>query len=413
MENKKKNVKNAAPVRVLHLIDRLHGGGVESLLWDIVRLTQPDQVKHLVITFSPDKGNWVYADHLRKKGAYLQVPKRRVLKLGRVPIAKFLIRYTSTLWHVFKSSIWFRPDIIHVHGKYIYPIGLLSKVVLRRPVVHSVPCLFSQMVEQGKPWLPKLYTRFHSLVDCFFSFLPQDELLKLGIPVSKVFPMRGSLDLQEINCVREEQSHHQKAIRETLHLPANALIALSVGRLTPIKGHQFALEALQALLPKFPNLHLLVIGEGKQRAKLEEEAKTLGIYHHVHFLGFQKALLPFYAAASVYLRTAVLEAENFCSHLAMGMGLPIVGFDPGVKNELIKKVGHGILVPNQNVKALSDAVAQILTMPDQGKEIGARGIEFSQGNMDIRQAIEDIAAVYKNLRDEVDIQQMAGVLRTF
>lgn len=406
MENEEKNFKNAAPVRVLHLIDRLHGGGVESLLWDIVRLTQPDKVKHLIITFSPDKGNWVYADLLRTKGAYHQVPRRRILKMGRNPNAKLLIRYTSTLCHVFKSSIWFRPDIIHVHGKYIYPIGLLSKLVLRRPAVHSVPCLFSQMVEQGKPWLPKLYTRFHSLVDCFFSFLPQDELIKLGIPVSKVYPMRGSLDLQEINCVRQEQSHHQKAIRESLHLPSAALIALSVGRLTPIKGHQFALEALPALLPKFPHLHLLVIGEGKQRTELEEKAKTLGISHHVHFLGFQNDLLPFYAAASVYLRTAVLEAENFCSHLAMGMGLPIVGFDPGVKNELIQKVGHGILVPNQNVKALSDAVAQILELPDQGKEIGARGREFSRENMDIRHAIEDIAAVYKNLRDEGEVKKM-------
>lgn len=406
MENEKKNVKNAAPVRVLHLIDRLHGGGVESLLWNIVRLTQSNKVQHLVITFSPDKGKWVYADLLRKKGAYHQVSNRPALKLGRWPMAKFLTRYISTLWHVFKSSIWFRPDIIHVHGKYIYPIGLLSKVVLRRPVVHSIPCLFSQMVEQGKAWLPKLYTRFHSLVDCFFSFLPQDELLRLGIPVSKVFPMRGSLDLQEINFVRQEQIHHQKAIRETLHLPSAALIALSVGRLNPIKGHQFALRALPALLPKFPHLHLLVIGEGKQRTELEEEARTLGISHHVHFLGFQNDLLPFYAAASVYLRTAVLEAENFCSHLAMGMGLPIVGFDPGVKNELIKKVGHGILVPNQNVKALSDAVAQILELPDQGKEIGARGTKFSQENMDIQQAIEDIAAVYKNLKDDGDVKKI-------
>ena len=37
-------------------------------------------------------------------------------------------------------------------------------------------------------------------------------------------------------------------------------------------------------------------------------------------------------------------------------------------------------------------------LPDQGKEMGGRGIAFSRANLDIRQAVEDIATVYKNLK---------------
>ena len=92
------------------------------------------------------------------------------------------------------------------------------------------------------------------------------------------------------------------------------------------------------------------------------------------------------------------------------MGLPMVGFDTGCETDLIKKVGHGILVPNQNVEALSAAVAQILLLPDQGREMGSRGIEFSQANLDIRQAIEDIIVVYKNLKDGVDVKKDGIVL---
>jgi glycosyltransferase involved in cell wall biosynthesis len=405
MEKEKKNLKKASPVRVLHLIDRITGYGTTKWLWDIVRLTPSQEVEHFVVTFSPDQGNWVRAERLREMGMYHPFPKTGLLKLGRRNWVWFLIRYITMLWHVSKSLFWFRPHIIHVHTNYSLTVGLLLKVVLRRPVVHSVPALFSQMTDAGKAWVPKFYARFHSFVDCFFSFLPQDQLLKLGIPVLKVIPMRGSLDLQEINLVRQKQSHHQRAIRETLHLPSDALIALSVGRLDSVKGHQFALEALPALLRQFPKLHLLIIGEGKQRAELEERAKALGLTHHVHLLSYQSDLLPFYAGSSVYLRTAVHEAENFCSHLAMAMGLPIVGFDPGVENELIKKVGHGILVPNKNVGALVVAVAQILMLPDQGKEMGGRGIEFSQANLDIKQAVEDIATVYKNLKEGGELKK--------
>jgi len=87
------------------------------------------------------------------------------------------------------------------------------------------------------------------------------------------------------------------------------------------------------------------------------------------------------------------------------MGLPMVGFDTCCETDLIKKLGHGILVPNKSVEALAAAVAQILLLPDHGKKMGSRGIEFCQANFDIRQAIKDIIVVYKNLKDGVDPQK--------
>ena len=190
-----------------------------------------------------------------------------------------------------------------------------------------------------------------------------------------------------------------RTIRELSHLPSDALIALSVGRLDPSKGHIFALEALPTLVRQFPKLHWFVIGDGKQRPELEDRAKALGVFHHVHLLGHQDCLLPYYAAATVYLRTMIFEERNFSCVEAMAMGLPMVGFDTGCATDLIKKLGHGILVPNKSVEALSAAVARILLLADHGKEMGSRGIEFSKANFDLRQAIKDIVLVYKNLKD--------------
>jgi len=407
MEKENENIKDDVPVRVLHLIDRISGYGTTRLLWDIVRLTPPDKVEHFVITFSPDQGEWFHAERLRERGAYRPFPKTGLLKLGRRNWVWFLVRYISMLWHVFKSLIWFRPHILHVHTSNSVTVGLLLKVVLWRPVVHLVPSLFSQMVDAGKAWVPRLYARFHILIDCFFAAASRsrDELLSIGIPGSKIVPFYGLLDLQEINEVRYKQQQYHKAIRETSHLPSDASIALSVGRLDSSKGHIFALEALPALLRQFPNLHWLVLGEGKQRAELEGRARTLGVSPHVHLLGHQEHPLPFYAAATVYLRTMIFEETNLSTYQAMAMGLPIVGFDTGCETELLNKVGHGILVPNKSAEALSTAVAQILSMPGQGREMGSRGIEFSRINLDIRQAIEDMTTVYKNLKDGVDLKK--------
>ncbi|GJM30900.1 MAG: hypothetical protein DHS20C17_35350 [Cyclobacteriaceae bacterium] len=397
-----KKIKDDTPVRVLHLIDRITGYGTTRLLWDIVRLTPPDKVKHLVISFSPDKGKWITADLLREKGAYGQVPKRRILKLlDRWSLTWFLGRYISTIWHVCKALIWFRPDIINVHTTYALTIGVPLKVLLRRPMVHLVPSLFSQMVDEGKPWVPRLYARFHGLFDCFFTAASrcQDELHAVGIPNSKIAPLRGILDLEEINKIRHKREQFHKTIRENYHLPSDAFIALSVGRLDSSKGHIYALEALSSLVQQFPKLYWLLVGDGKQRAELENRAKDLGTYTHMHLVGYQDDLLPYYAAATMFLRTMIFEETNLSTYKAMAMGLPIIGFDTGCETELLKTVGHGILVPNKSVAGLSAAVAQILTLPDHGRELGGRGIEFCQANLDIRLGIEDITAVYKKLRD--------------
>ena len=408
MEKDDKSEKDDVPIRVLHLIDRITGYGTSRQLWDIVRLTPSKEVKHFVITFSPDQGKkWFYAERLREKDIYRPFSKTGLLKLGRRNWVWFLVRYILALWHVFQSLIWFRPHIIHVYTSNSLTVGLFLKVVLRRPVVHHVACLFSQMVKDaGNAWVPKFYARFHSLIDCFFSGVSsRDELLSIGVPGSKALLIRGVVDFQEISAVRHERQKYHKTIRELSHLPSDALIALSVGRLDPSKGHMFALEALPALVRQFPKLHWFVVGDGKLRPELEDRAKALGIFHHVHLLGHQDCPLPYYAAATVYLRTMIFEERNFSCVEAMAMGLPMVGFDTCCETDLIKKLGHGILVSNKSVEALTEAVAQILLLPDQGKEMGSRGIEFCQANFDIRQAIKDIIVVYKNLKDGVDPQK--------
>ena len=406
MEKDNKSEKDDVPIRVLHLIDRITGYGTSRQLWDIVRLTPSKEFKHFVITFSPDQGKWSYAERLREKGVYRPFPKTGLLKLGRKNWVWFLVRYIFALWHVLQSLIWFRPHIIHVHTSYSLTVGLFLKAVLRRPVVHHVAVLFSQMVDEGKAWVPRFYARFHSLIDCFFSGVSsRDELLSIGVPASKVLLIRGVIDFQDISAVRNERQQHHKTIRKSSHLPSDAFIALSVGRLDPSKGHIFALEALPALVRQFPKLHWFVVGDGKLRPELEDRAKALGIFQHVHLLGHQDNPLPYYAAATVYLRTMIFEERNLSFVEAMAMGLPVVGFDTGCGIDLIKKLGHGILVPNKSVEALSAAVAQILLLPDHGKEMGSRGIEFSQANWDLRQGIEDLIVVYKNLKDGVDPQK--------
>lgn len=405
-KDKQDNAKNA-PVRVLHLIDRISGYGTTRFLWDIVRLTPSKDVNHFVIAFSPDNGKLVMSERLKEMGVYHPFSKTGLLKLGHRNWVRFFVRYPLILWRVLQSLFWYRPHVIFVHTSMVLPVGWFVKVVFRRPVVHLVPLLLSQMQHAGKTWVPKFYARFHSRIDCFFaaSARSRDELLSLGIPGSKVFPFYGQLELQEINEIRGRQKQYQAKVRDALDLSPDSLIALSVGRFDSSKGHSFALEALPALVQEFPQLHWLVLGDGNERAELEARVKVLGISSHVHFLGYQDHALPYYAAATIFFRTMLFETTNLATYQAMAMGIPVVGFDTGSSTELLKKVGHGILVPNKSNEAFSTAVAQLLRLPDRGREIGRRGVEYSKKNFDIQKTIEEMTTVYTNLKNGVELRK--------
>lgn len=426
---------NTRPLRVLHIIDTLGGGGSERLVFDIVRLSDESRVKHRVVTIFPEGYlvPAVYAEPLRRLGAYGKArhaeagavavigssrseafgarTARRLPPLLKKPLASLWNRTFSTWQQVKRVGMHlpsmrtilaeyfrFKPDVIHIHGFYGFKYGLLFKIMFRRPMVHMVPALFSQMEAQGTGWLANYYRRFHHLVDCFAldaGYL--SELTGVGVPAEKLLEIHGTLDLEAIKSVKAERECNRLKLRCQLGIKPDALIALSVGRLDPTKGHIFALEALPLMLKQLPDLHWVLLGEGPLRSELERRSKELGVENHAHLIGFDPEPLPYYAGADVYLRTTTIEGENISSRQAIAMGLPTVGFDSGCETDLIARLGHGILVSNTDPVALAAVTCEILSLPDLGSAIGARGIDYCNTHLGIQKLVDDLLSVYSQL----------------
>ncbi|BCA54211.1 glycosyl transferase family 1 [Nitrospira sp. KM1] len=403
------------PVRVLHLIDGLSWGGSQRWVWDIVRLSDPRHFTHRIVTINPDGGDYVYAERLEAAGVYQNVTESVMLRALRTGIYHDFVRHRlvplrkllSATWHlgcqassiprIIHSMRQFRPDVVHTHTFYGFTSGVLVKRIFGTPLIHSVPCLFSQMVDAGFSWMPGFYRRIHPRVDYFFTGASLEELRSVKVPPDKTGEIRGVVDQRAIDDALRTREHDYYAVRSMLGLDEKALIALSVGRLHPSKGHDLALEALPPLVERWPNLHWVLLGEGDQRPLLEARSKDLGMEKHVHMIGFRADPLPFYSAANVYVRSAIYEAENLCSYQAMAMGLPVVGFDTGCETELLRKVGHGLLVPNKDAAALAHAVSRILSMPEQGKELGCSGARFCRAHLGLSQSIEAFCSRYARL----------------
>ena len=406
------------PVRILHIIDGLGGGGSERWIWDIVRLTPPKDYEYQVVTIYPDQGDFYYSANLQSKGAY-RVSKRKgflfvvnkiichlqprpfLLPLQKMFSFVWLIGcYGSAAWRIIKAYLQFKPDVIHGHTFWGFVAAVMLKKVSHCPMVHTVPALFSQMHDAGYGWMPSQYSRYHPMIDHFFTGASLTDLQDIGIPSMKVTWIKGVIDFEEFRTVLKEREWYCQNVREKLGLRADAKILLSVGRLHHSKGHRYALEALPFVLREFPDTHWILLGEGGERNALLEQADQLGIANKVHLMGFQKEIFPYYMASNIYLRTNLFESENLSSYMAMAGGLPVVGFDTGCETELIVKAGHGFLVAPEDAKSLADHINAILLSPDCGFEMGRRGADYCEKNLDISQTISEFCSMYTRLKHE-------------
>ncbi|MBV9119495.1 MAG: glycosyltransferase, partial [Chloroflexi bacterium] len=167
--------------------------------------------------------------------------------------------------NLLRASTEFRPHVIQGHTFNGFPYGLACAWALRRPFVYMVPATFAQIGDAGFGWVLTWYRLFHGQVDWFFSAYPS-ELRRLGVPETKITHVAGAVDVPEVEAVRVGAAAHRRSVRQALGIELEAPMLLSVGRLHSSKGHHLAINALAALLATVPDAHLVILGEGHERA---------------------------------------------------------------------------------------------------------------------------------------------------
>jgi glycosyltransferase involved in cell wall biosynthesis len=110
-------------------------------------------------------------------------------------------------------------------------------------------------------------------------------------------------------------------VRTEFGLSADRFVVIVVGRLVTLKRVDAVIRALSRI--EAP-IHLLIVGEGPERPRLEAIANELGLRDRVRFTGRQDPP-PFLAAADLFVLPSVIESLGLVYLEAMMMGLPCIG----------------------------------------------------------------------------------------
>jgi glycosyltransferase involved in cell wall biosynthesis len=154
--------------------------------------------------------------------------------------------------------------------------------------------------------------------------------------------------------------------------PDVALVA-SVGRLVPQKNHALVMRAIARL----SDVSLAVVGDGRDRAKLEGLRSSLGLADRVAIVGRRDDAPAIVAAADVVVLGSHWEGLPLVALEAMTARTPIVATRVRGIRELVRHDTHGLLVPPDDPIALADALRHVLENGALRRRLTARAAELA------------------------------------
>jgi glycosyltransferase involved in cell wall biosynthesis len=169
-------------------------------------------------------------------------------------------------------------------------------------------------------------------------------------------------------------------LRDRLGFGADDIVIAGIGRLLRVKGFDYLVAAHARALEELPQLRLVLVGDGAERGRLVEQAGELGVSASVRFAGTAaRDEIPAYLAAADLVAVPSVRHEGYVDGLpnvaleAMGAGRPLVATDVGGLPELVRPGANGVLVPEKDPQALTDAILELARDPDLRERLGAEG----------------------------------------
>jgi glycosyltransferase involved in cell wall biosynthesis len=263
-----------------------------------------------------------------------------------------------------------KPDIVETHSfKPHFLISLLRNCNHR---FHKLNWIAFHHGYTGESLKVRLYNQFDR-----WSLPRADRVITLCAPFAKELIHHRGVDAHRIEIIKNAIEPRPPAtareisqLRADLGITANEIVILTVGRLSPEKGHIDLIRAFKELVGgnnALP-LRLLIVGDGVERVALAAASASLG--KKVLLVGHRNEIWPFYGLARVFALPSYSEGSPMVIFEAMLAGLPIVATSVGGVPETLRDGQTALLLPPRDSHALRVALERLLTDDALAAELG-------------------------------------------
>ncbi len=282
--------------------------------------------------------------------------------------------------------------ILHAHSSHAHDLGLwasrlggLRRLVVSRRVDFAVGTHFLSRRKYRSARVRR-YLAISSAVE--------RALLDAGVEARRIVRVPSGIDLS-----RFEDVEADSAWRQEFGLRPGELLFGSVAALAPHKDQRTLLRAFARFLREGGEAHLVILGEGGERAALETLVAELGVQDRVHLPGFTEDVLSRLAAFDVFVLSSNEEGLGTSLLDAMALGKPIVATAAGGIVDAVTDGDNGLLVAPAAVGEFAAALARVQSDASLRRRLGQRGRERVL-EFDVRRTVERTERVYADLIEE-------------
>jgi len=195
-------------------------------------------------------------------------------------------------------------------------------------------------------------------------------------------------------------------VRKKHNIPMDSLVFYHVSNLRPVKNVPLIFEAMAKILAGGNKAHLMIVGDGPDRAELEEQVSAMGLGDYVTFTGkVVPEKVPVYTkAGDVMLLPSTKESFGLVNLEAMYTGNAVIASDAGGIPEVIDHGISGFLFPSRNSEALAAMMMKFICAPGLSGKMGEQGKLIAAKRFDPA----SIATQYENIYYEALEKRMEG-----
>lgn len=313
-----------------------------------------------------------------------------------IPITRITIyrHYDVTLiWRLGKVLRDLRPDIVHTHLIHADLFGLITSKLVRIPKI--IASRHNDDHFRYHPMLRRISQVMWWLTDggiAISNAIRDFTMLIEGASSNKVEVVHYGLPYCWIE--DEDIQHARQQIRAELNLGDDTIILGMVCRLVEQKGIGYALQAFQQIHKQFPDIHLIIAGEGELAELLQSKARLLGISGNVHWLGWRNDALTVIASMDIFLMPSLWEGFGLVLLEAMSRRIPIIASHVSAIPEVVDHQQTGILIAPQDVDALAKAITNLLQDRPLSKHMGLLGEDRLEQHFSVEKMVAGTLAVY-------------------
>ena len=325
--------------RVLHVIQSLNNGGCENMLLRTLPLLE--EFEHKIITLKE-------SGELAQEFASAGIGVKTAYCNGIIDVVGIL-----RLRKLVKEE---NPNIIIT---YLFHADMIGRLFLRRnngvlviPYLRTTYNDKKYLVARISEWLTRpLVSRYLANSEAVKNFYVNN----IGVSAGKITVIPNGVDVALFDSIERDV-----LLRKSLNVTEDVFVLICVANFHKNKGHCYLLEAFEQVYAKFPNVTLLLVGDGEERENLEKQSSKYVSRTAVRFLGKRKDVPKLLKLSNVFVLPTFFEGMSNAILEAMAAGVIVITTMIKENCELIDNRHTGFLVPPRDSGAIAEAIVTII-----------------------------------------------------